>query len=100
MPLRPIALAHPTVDLAQTAMTVRDEPPPAARIGQRERLLIAGLAAVSVEAIGMGGDVAEQVQGIGPKAEVTSRGCSRCRSPRETLCPSSLPKPPENSLTN
>ena len=42
-------------------MAVRDERAHAARLGERQRLAVEGLAALGIEPVGMGRDVAEQV---------------------------------------
>jgi hypothetical protein len=46
-------------------VVVGDEGAYAARLGERRRLAVVSLAALGVEPVGMGRDVAEQVQGIG-----------------------------------
>ena len=46
-------------------MAVGDERTHAAGLGEGERLAVVGLAALGIEAVGMGGDVAEQVQRMG-----------------------------------
>jgi hypothetical protein len=43
-------------------VAVGDERAHAAGLGERQRLMVVGLAALGIEPVGMGGDVAEQVQ--------------------------------------
>ena len=49
-------------------MAVGDERAHTARLGERQRLAVVGLAALCVEAVGMGRDVAEQMQRMGREA--------------------------------
>src|SRR5262245_43366080 len=64
MLLRLRALARAPVELAEAEVAVGDEGAHAARLGERERLAVMDLAPVCFEAVGMGRDVAEQVQRI------------------------------------
>jgi hypothetical protein len=52
---------------------VGDEGAHATGFGQRQRLAIVGLPALGIEAVGMGRDVAEQVQRIGYDAMTRRR---------------------------
>ena len=54
-----------------------DEGPHAARLGERQRLAVVGLAALGIEPVGMGRDVAEQVQGMGRVPGVRRRKFDR-----------------------
>ena len=54
-------------------MAVGDERAHAARLGEGQRLAIVGLAAVGVEPVGMGRDVAEQMQRMGCEPGVIRR---------------------------
>ncbi len=58
-------------------MTVGDEGAHSARLGERQRLTVVSLAALRVEPVGMGRDVAEQVQRMGRESELTWRGFDR-----------------------
>ena len=53
------------VELAEPEVAVGDERAHAARLGKRQRLAVVGLAALGVEPVGMGRDVAEQMQRMG-----------------------------------
>ena len=79
--LRLLALAGAPVELAEAEVAVGDERAHAARLGERQRLAVVGLAALGVEPVGMGRDVAEQVQRMGREPGLTRRG-STARSPR------------------
>ena len=46
-------------------MAVGDEGAHAPRLGERQRLAVVGFAALGIEPVGMGRDVAEQVQRMG-----------------------------------
>jgi hypothetical protein len=59
--LRLLPLACAPIQLAEAEMAVRDERAHAARLGERQRLAVEGLAALGIEPVGMGRDVAEQV---------------------------------------
>src|SRR5215510_5140145 len=61
----------------QAEMAVSDEGAHAPWLGERQRLTVLGLAALGVEAVGMGHDVAEQVQRMRREAGMTRRGCER-----------------------
>src|SRR5215472_9544964 len=58
---RLLALARAREQLPEAQVAVGDEGAHATRFGQRKRLAVVGLAALGVEAIGMGRDCAEQV---------------------------------------
>jgi hypothetical protein len=79
--LRLRALACTSIELAQAEVAVRDERAHAARLGESQRLAVVGLAALAVEAVGMGCDVSEQVPRMGREAGLTRRGLERW-SPR------------------
>jgi hypothetical protein len=57
-----LPLAGAPVELAEAEVAVGDGRAHAARLGERQRLAVVSLAALGIEAIGMGRDVAEQVQ--------------------------------------
>jgi hypothetical protein len=65
-------------------MAVGDERAHAAGLGEGQRLAVVGLAALGVEPVGMGRDVAEQVQRMGRGPELTRRGFDRAvaKAPR------------------
>ena len=65
MLLRLLARARAQVDLAETEMAVGDEGAHAEPLGERQRLAIMSLAALGIELIGVGCDIAEQVQRMG-----------------------------------
>ena len=65
-----LALARAPVELAEAEVAVGDERAHAARLGERQRLAVVGLAALGVEPVGMGRDVAEQVQRMGREPRV------------------------------
>ena len=71
MLLRLLALAGAPVELAEAEVAVGDEGPHAARLGERQRLAVVGLAALGVEPVGIGRDVAEQVQRMGREPGMT-----------------------------
>ena len=77
-----LALARAPVELAEAEVAVGDEGAHAARLGERQRLAVVGLAALGIEPVGMGRDVAEQVQRMGraPVADAASE--SSARSPQ------------------
>jgi hypothetical protein len=58
-------------------MAVRDQRPHAARLGERQSPEEVGLAALGIEPVGMGRDVAEQVQRMGRVPGLTRRGFDR-----------------------
>ena len=59
--VRLLALARAPVELGEAEVAVGDERAHSARLGEGERLAVVGLAALGVEAVGMGRDIAEQV---------------------------------------
>ena len=61
-----LALARAPVELAEAEVAVGDERAHAQRLGEGQGLAIVGLGALGVEAVGMGRDVAEQVQSWAP----------------------------------
>src|SRR5262245_53203090 len=75
--LRLLTRARAPVELAEAEMAVGNKRPHAARLRERQRLAVVGLAALCVEAVGMGRDVAEQVKRMGRKPGVTLRGFDR-----------------------
>ena len=77
MLLRLLALARAPVELAEAEVAVGDEGAHAARLGERQRLAVMGLAALGIEPVGMGRDVAEQVQRMGREPGVALRGFER-----------------------
>ncbi len=74
---RLLALARAQVELAEAEVAVGDEGAHAARLGERQRLAVVSLAALGIELVGMGCDVAEQVQRMGREPGVTRRGFDR-----------------------
>ena len=64
MLLRLLALAGAPEELGEAEVTVGDEGAHAAGLGERQRLAVMGLAALDIEPVGMGRDVAEQVQSV------------------------------------
>ena len=66
-----IALVGAPVELAEAEVAVGDARAHAARFGQR--LAVVRLGAPRIEPIGMGGNVAEQVQSMGLPPGVTGR---------------------------
>ena len=79
-----LALAGAPVERAEAEVAVGDEGSHAARLGQRQRLAVAGLAALGVEPVGMGRDVAEQVlsMGCGPRASRRGFDGALAQAPR------------------
>src|SRR5258708_32723435 len=65
MVARLVAFARAPVELAEAEMAVGDERAHAARFGKTQRAEIVSFTCVGVEAIGVGGDVAEEVQYMG-----------------------------------
>jgi hypothetical protein len=63
--LRLLALARAPVELAEAVVAVGQERVHAARLGERHRLAVLGLAPLSIESVGLDRDIAEQVQSIG-----------------------------------
>jgi len=72
-----LALAGAPVELAEAEMAVGDERAHAPRLGQRQCLAVMGLAALGVEPVGMGGDIAEQVERMGRVPALRRRGLDR-----------------------
>ena len=72
-----LPLASAPIELAEAEVAVGDERAHAARLGEGQRLAVVGLAALGVEPVGMGRDVAEQVQRVGREPGVTRRGFDR-----------------------
>ena len=60
--MRQLALAGAQVEFAEAKMAVGDEGPHSAWLGERQRVAIMGLSALGIESLGMGRDLAEQVQ--------------------------------------
>src|SRR5262249_12928471 len=77
MLLRLLALARAPVELAEAEVAVRDEGAHAARLGECQGIAVVGLAAVGVETVRMGHDVAGEVRCIGGESGVTRRGPDR-----------------------
>src|SRR5215467_187367 len=71
MLLRSRAFACTPIELAEAQVTVGDERGHTARFGEHQRLAVADLAGLWVEAVGMGRDVAEQVLRMGSKPRLT-----------------------------
>jgi hypothetical protein len=70
-------LARAPVELAEAEVAVGDERAHAARLCEGQRLAVVGLAALGVEPVRMGRDVAEQVQSVGGEPGMTWRGFKR-----------------------
>ena len=60
-----LALVRAVVELAEAEVAVGDERAHTAEPGEGERLAVVGLAALRIEPVGMGRDVAEQEPGMG-----------------------------------
>ena len=58
-------LPVPLIQLAEAVVAMGNERARAARLGQRQRLAVVGLAGLGVEAFGMGRNVAAQMQSVG-----------------------------------
>jgi len=71
--LRLLALAGAPVEFAEAEVAVGNEGAHAARLGERQRVAVVGLAALGIEVVGMGRDVAEQVQRMGRVPRVRRR---------------------------
>jgi hypothetical protein len=65
MLVRLLPLARAPIQLSEAEMAVRDERAHAAGLGESQRLAVVDLAALGIEPVGMGRDVAEQVQSVG-----------------------------------
>src|ERR1700675_3774348 len=74
---RLIAPARAPVELPKAEMAVGDEGAHAARLGQRQRLAVVDLAAFGIEPVGMGRDIAKQMQAKDREPGVTRRGFAR-----------------------
>jgi hypothetical protein len=58
--LRLLAPVRAAIELAEAEIAVRDEGTHAARLGEGQRLAVVGTAALGVEPVGVGRDVAKQ----------------------------------------
>ncbi len=72
--LRLLALAGSPVELAEAKVAVGEERAHAARLGEGQGLAVVGLAGLGIEPVGMGRDVAEQVQRMGREPGLRRRG--------------------------
>ena len=72
-----VALSRSSVELAEAEVAMRDERAHAARLGERQCLAVVGLPALGIEPVGMGRDVAEEVQRVGGESRLTRRGFDR-----------------------
>ena len=70
-------VARSPIELAEAEVAVGDERAHAARLGEGQRLAVVSLAALGVEPVGMGRDVAEQVPRMGREPRVTRREFER-----------------------
>ena len=61
-------------ELAEAEVAAGDQRAHAAWLGEGQRLAVVGLATLGIEPVGMGCDVAKQVQRMGGKPGVTLRG--------------------------
>src|SRR5882762_1298090 len=59
-----LRLAHTSTEAAEATVAVSDERSHTARLGERQRPAVMRLAALGIEPVGMGRDVAEEVQGM------------------------------------
>jgi len=75
--MRLLALARAPGELAEAEVAMGDEGAHAARLGERQRLAVVGLAALGVEPVGVGRDVTEQTLRMGCEPGVTRRGFDR-----------------------
>jgi hypothetical protein len=75
--LRLLPLAGAPIELAEAEVAVGDERAHAARLGEGPRLAVVGLAALGIEPIGMGRDVAEQMDRMGREPDVARGGFDR-----------------------
>jgi hypothetical protein len=66
------AVARAAAERAEAEVAVGDEGAHAARFGEGHRLTVVGLATLSVELVGMGRDVAEQMLRVGRESVVRS----------------------------
>ena len=82
--MRLLALARAPVELAEAEVAVGDEGAHATRLGERQRLAVVGLAALGIEPVGMGRDIAEQAQSMGCDPRLTRGGfdCAVAQAPR------------------
>src|SRR5262249_52201063 len=78
--LRLLSLARAAVELAEPEVAVGDERAHAARLGERQSLAVVRLAALSIEAVRMGCDVAEQVQRMGRESRLLRRRFDRAHA--------------------
>src|SRR4029450_10959837 len=78
-----LALARALVELAEAEMAVGDERGHAGLVGERRGLLVVSLAALGVEPVGMGRDVAQEMLSMGSRPWMTRRVFNR------TLCQAS-----------
>src|SRR5215831_5916418 len=74
---RLLALARARAQLPEAEVAVGDERAHAARLGEGQRLMVVGLAALGIEPVGVGRDVTEQVERMGRAHELTQRGLKR-----------------------
>ena len=72
-----VALAGTPVELAEAEVAVGDEGAHAAWPRKRQRLPVVNLSALGIESVGMGRDLAEQVQRMGGDTMVRPRMCHR-----------------------
>ena len=72
--LRLLPFASASGELAEAEVAAGDEGPHAARFGERQSLAVVGLAALGIEPVGVGCDVAEQMLRMGGEPGVTLRG--------------------------
>jgi len=73
----PLARALVPVELAEAEVAVGDDRAHAARFGERERLAIMGLTELGIELIGVGCDVAEELQRMGSEPGLARREFER-----------------------
>ena len=64
-----LTLGHACAERAEAEVALRDERVHAARLGGHQRLAAMGLGALGIEPVGMGRDVAEQVQSVAHEIE-------------------------------
>jgi hypothetical protein len=83
-------------ELAEADVAASDEGAHTARLGERQRLVVVGLSTRGIETVGMGCDVAEQVQRMGGESGVTLRNFDRTAAQASRLVE---PVEPQTSAT-
>ena len=94
--LRLLPLAHAPVEFAEAKVAVGDERAHAARLGEGQRVGVVDLAALGIEPVGMGRDVAEQVVSMGRVSGLMRRRLERALAEALRL---GKPTEPQTSAT-